>query len=109
MATSIDPQDLGRLCFRKTPNDVIDRDVVLAALWHLHRRAVEIGGRVDSTFKSRHLGQAAGLRTTDYRAALDELVAAGQVHQDPRGMVSMTSAGYRAARGIIDVDRALAA
>jgi hypothetical protein len=98
----LDPEQLARLCFRRTPHDVVDRDVVLAALWHLHRRSAEIDLPAGSPHRAGLLGRDTGLRAHDYRAALAELVKDGLVTRDCRG-VSLTRRGFAACLDIIDV------
>ena len=95
------------MCFRRTPDDLPEEDIILAALWHLHKRAVELGLPASSTFRQRVLGQRAGLRATDFRASLDLLIADGFVHKGPDWRLCLTPQGYEACREIIDVERAL--
>jgi hypothetical protein len=102
-----DPDELAALCFRRVPRDVIDRDVVLAALWHLlveyAKRGLSIDGR---TVRHTHLGKRAGLRKADFNAALGELRRDGLIGGADNGYC-LTRRGYGAVRELVDVDRSI--
>ncbi len=96
------------MCFRRVPEDVVGRDVVLAALWNLliefAKRGFSIEGR---SVRHTHLGKRAGLRGTDFRSALAELEHDGLVSRVANGYC-LTRRGYREVRNIVDVDRSIA-
>jgi hypothetical protein len=101
------PPDLAALCFRRVPADVVDRDVVLAALWNLlieyAKRDFSIEGR---TVRHTHLGKRAGLRKADFNAALAELRRDRLIGGADNGYC-LTRLGYRAVRELVDVDRSI--
>jgi len=107
MAISVNPDDLVAMCFRHVPDDVVGRDVVLAALWHLlvehAQRKLSIEGR---TIRHTHLGQRAGLHRSDFRAALVELEHDGLIGRANNGYC-LTRRGFAAVRELVDVDRSI--
>lgn len=100
-------EDVAALCFRRVPDDVVDRDVVLAALWNLlvehAKRRLPIEGR---TIRHTHLGKRSGLRATDFRAAVAQLQREGLVGGAQNGYC-LTRRGFAAVREIVDVDRSI--
>lgn len=107
VAAESDPNNLATLCFRRVPEDVKDRDVVLAALWHLlieyAKNELPIAGR---TIRHTHLGKRAGLRRADFNAALAELRCDGLIGGAENGYC-LTPRGYMAVRDLLDVDRTI--
>jgi predicted transcriptional regulator len=107
MAINVDPDDLVAMCFRRVPDDVVGRDVVLAALWHLlvehAQRGLPIEGR---TIRHTHLGQRAGIHKTDFRAALIALEHDGLIGRANNGYC-LTRRGFAAVRELLDVDRTI--
>jgi predicted transcriptional regulator len=101
------PDELAALCFCRVPRDVVDRDVVLAALWHLlveyAKRELPITGR---SIRHTHLGKHSGLRSTDFRAALAQLEREHLILRSQNGYC-MTPRGFEAVREIVDVDRSI--
>lgn len=106
MAVAAD--ELAAMCFRRVPDDVVGRDVVLAALWNLlleyAKRDFPIEGRA---IRHTHLGKRAGLRAADFRAALAELEREGIISR-VYNSYCLTRKGYRAVREVVDVDRSIA-
>jgi hypothetical protein len=107
MAVENDPHDLATLatlCFRRVPDDVFDRSVVLAALWHLlveyAKRGLSIEGR---TIRHTHLGKRAGLRKADFNAALEELRRDRLIGGADNGYC-LTALGYKVVCELVDVD-----
>lgn len=102
-----DANDLAALCFRRVPGDVVDRDVVLAAFWHLlveyAKRGLPIEGRA---VRHPHLGKRSGLRATDFRAALADLLQDGLISRSENGYC-LTPRGFAAVRKLLDVDRSI--
>jgi hypothetical protein len=103
----IPPEELATLCFRRVPGDVVDRDVVLAALWSLlvefAKRDLPITGR---SVRQTHLGKRAGLRRADFRAALAMLEREHIVGRSENGYC-LAPRGYAAVREVVDVDRSI--
>jgi hypothetical protein len=101
------PDDLAALCFRRVPHDVVDRDVVFAALWHLlveyAKRGLPIEGR---TIRHTHLGKRCSLRRADFNAALAELRSGGLIGAVDNGYC-LTGLGYEAVRELVDVGRSI--
>src|SRR4029077_13450377 len=99
MAIDVDADSLAAMCFRRVPKDVVARDVVLAALWHLYLKAAQAGLKVEGrTFRHSLLGKRAGLSARDYRAALEELQGDGLIGKanngyclTPRGLLRSAS------------------
>lgn len=107
MAIELGGDELAAMCFRRVPSDVVPRDVILAALWHLYCEAAAkehlIEGR---TFRHTLLGKRAGLPARDYRAGLEELRREGLVGGANNGYC-LTPKGFMAAGRLIDVERAI--
>jgi hypothetical protein len=103
MTVELATEELATMCFRRVPDDVVGRDVVLAALWHLllecAKRGIPIEGR---TIRHTHLGKRAGLRGPDFRAAVAELEHDGLIGRAANGYC-LTPRGYVAVRQIVDV------
>jgi hypothetical protein len=110
MAVAASGELLAEMCFRRVPGDIVDRDVVLAALWHLHLAALRGGFAVSSgrTFRHTLLGARCGLRATDFRAALNELQRDGLIFS-ALNRHGLTRRGFQAVAEIVDIDRVLAA
>ncbi len=96
------------LCFRRVPDDVCARDVVLAALWQLlvehAQRGLSVTGRA---IRHTHLGQRAGLHRSDLKAALAELERDGLIGRADNGYC-LSPRGFAAVREAVDVDRSIA-
>lgn len=107
MAIKANHNDLAVLCFRRVPEDVVDRDVVLAALWHLLIEYAKRGLSIeDRTVRHTHLGKRAGLRKADFNAALAELRRDGLIGGADNGYC-LTGRGHSAVRELVDVDRSI--
>jgi DNA-binding GntR family transcriptional regulator len=107
MSIQVDADELVELCFRRVPEDVVARDVVLAALWHLLVKCAQLGLSIEGrTIRHTHLGQRAGLHRTDFRAALAELEQDGLIGKSNNGYC-LTRLGYAAVRELVDVDRSI--
>lgn len=99
------PSDLASLCFRRVPSDVVDRDVVLAALWHLLLEYAKLGLSIEGrTIRHTHLGKRAGLRKADFKA---ELRHDGLIGGADNGYC-LTRRGYGAVRELVDADWSIA-
>lgn len=107
MSVELSHDQLAELCFKRVPDDVVGRDVVLAALWHLTlefaKRRLPIEGRM---IRHTHLGKRAGLRAHDFRAAIAELQRDGLIGAADNGYC-LTRPGFAAVREIINVDRTI--
>jgi len=107
MAIEVGPGDFAALCFRRVPDDVVGRDVVVAALWHLlvehAQRELCVAGR---TIRHTHLGKRSGLHKADFRTALIELERDGLIGRANNGYC-LTRRGYAAVRELVDVDRSI--
>lgn len=107
MAINVEARELVALCFRRVPHDVVPRDVVLAALWHLLVKCAQLGLSVEGrTIRHTHLGQRAGLHRADFRAALGELEQDGLIGKENNGYC-LTRHGFAAVRELVDVDRSI--
>jgi hypothetical protein len=107
MAIEVGPDALTALCFRRVPHDVVNRDVVLAALWQLLVEHAQLGLAIAGrTIRHTHLGKRSGLRATDFRAALAELQRDGLIGSGNNGYC-LTSGGYQAVHELVDVDRTI--
>jgi hypothetical protein len=108
VSLNLDASELATLCFRRVPDDVDGRDVVLAHLWQLliehAQRGLPVAGR---TIRHTHLGRRAGLRGTDFRTALAELQQEGLIGKANNGYC-LTSRGFVAVRDLLDVDHSIA-
>jgi hypothetical protein len=93
---------------RRVPTDVVPRDVVLAALWHLYVKSAQDGfpARPDRTFRHTLLGKRAGLDKTQYRAAIHELLGDGLIFEERNGY-GLTRRGFSVVREIVDADHTL--
>lgn len=107
MAVNLDPDDLAAMCFRRVPHDVVGRDVVLAALWHVlvdyAKRGFPIEGRA---VRHTHLGKRAGLRAADFRTAIAELEHERLIGRADNSYC-LTPRGQEAVRELVDVDRSI--
>lgn len=99
--------DLASMCFRRVPDDVNDRDVVLAAIWHLLIEYAGCGLPIEGrTVRHTHLGKRAGLRGKDFNAALRELERDRLIGSANNGYC-LTPGGFATVRRVIDVDRSI--
>jgi predicted transcriptional regulator len=107
VAINIDVDNMAMLCFRRVPRDVVARDVVLAALWHLllehAKRELPVEGRA---VRYTHLGPRAGLHRADLKAALAELEHDGLIGRS-NNSYCLTRRGHVAVRELIDVDHTI--
>jgi hypothetical protein len=75
---------------------------VLAALWHQHLKAVLLGLAAQTVIRHPRLGKACGLRTQDYRAALQDLIAERLITRAGVNSYALTPAGHRRAGELLD-------
>lgn len=78
------------------------RDVVLAALWHQHLKAVLLGLAAQTVIRHTRLGKACGLRAHEYLAALHELIAERLIMRAGVNSYALTPGGHRRAGELLD-------
>jgi predicted transcriptional regulator len=108
MAIDLEPDALAELCFRRVPTDVVPRDVILAALWHLYVKAAALDLPIDGdrTFRHTLLGKRSGLPASTYRATLRELAGEGLIGEARNGYC-LTRRGFAAVREIVDTEHSI--
>jgi hypothetical protein len=109
MDTNPESFDLADPCFHRVPTDVVARDVVLAAIWHLYVAAAVAGlpTRPDRTFRHTLLGKRCGLAGKNYRAALAQLEDEGLLVRGLNSWRLTKPRGFAAVQEIVDTERSI--